>query len=402
MTAKQILEKLDSLMEVVTKDAIKSSILEYAGRSNGLWMHPVSMNSENANLLRNESYMVSPKADGIRQLLILKSELPGLFLLGRDQKLRRLRAVNTVWMMPASADEHRDMQRRAQFYCGAVLDGEVVIEETTQQLLFLTHDALVLKDIQIEHLSFQQRWHHVLQLLTEFPSSSCSTTRGFDFCVYAKKMYSLNGFEQLCTSVENGDWKSVRVDGYMFIPTNHAYIRRTCDSMLKWKQKTDNTVDATVLLKKTGENKFFMQLLFKENAATYTVMYTTTLEITDKNQRAEFKRLNGSICEFRIDADTGIWTYIKKRKDKLEPNSVYVCRNILYSIRNFISLEDLKKIVGNISSMPSNQQLYKDSDSRFCGIGMNGSTVTRPHPRWRKRSRNSFSNERRNSFHWKM
>lgn len=364
----KILDRLCSIT-VETDDALRLKILQQAGVfSRGervSWMHPVSMNSINAKQLTPSTHGVTPKVDGVRQFLITNGNTAGIFFIGRDTKLMKLHHLQAVWYSHLSqSDPQREQLQRTLFSgAGMVLDGELVIDGS-DRLLFLAHDVLKFSGQLVEHLSFGQRWSRVLTQLVNYPDKR-QPASGHNLYIYAKEIYRLAGFEYLC-SIRNSLWKDVELDGYIFIPLQLTYIKRSCSSMLKWKEKADNTVDAITLIQKLSTTLFRSQMLCKSGHNSYSLVKSQLIEVSTKRQRRKLKALRGRVCEFSL-TEAGLWKYVRTRRDKLEPNYLSVCENILTSIQNYIDLHQLKAVIRNCCAVNQKQYIYNDTQTESFG-----------------------------------
>lgn len=310
----------------------------------------VTLEAHHLELHEARNYLVVPKTDGIRYLLLLTvtEQKPHAVMIGRDMRMYEVE----VWA-PLSFFERRTL-----------LDGELAwTREGTMS--YFAFDAMMIDGIRIVKKSLVERLHAVRQALelTEghqdaLTNYSLTMEDGcVDFVVEEKKIvatpnnnYALCLVPKAMLSVEDwatGEQWSVRgepstaSDGLVFTPMHLPVFVNTHASMFKWKPMEQLTVDflcrSNVLhLVKNGE-------VAEIDSILDVPLVLSESDIDD----GVFE------CTLTLAAGTIRATPDRRRTDKRRPNSVATAEATVRSIQNFVDESMLRKWArGNYRSSP--------------------------------------------------
>ncbi|KAG1455777.1 hypothetical protein G6F56_006987 [Rhizopus delemar] len=149
-------------------------------------------------------------------------------------------------------------------------------------------------------------------------------------------------------------------DGLIFTAVNAPYAMGTCKKMLKWKPLNENSIDFKVSLLFPGSSlpgvkdftaKPKIELLVWQGEKGYK--FFDELGITEQEWREQFGKdnpryMNGKIIECNYDPqlqqDLNLkspWRFMRYRDDKLDGNFQTVVDNVLRSISDAVSKDEL-------------------------------------------------------------
>ncbi|AQK49452.1 mRNA capping enzyme family protein [Zea mays] len=217
--------------------------------------HPVSLNSENLQLLRQRYYYATWKADGTRYMMLIMRD--GCFLIDRNFCFRRVQ----MRFPHKSLEGLHDM---------TLIDGEMIIDTVPDSGLkrrYLAYDLMALGAVSKTKLPFSERWKMLEDEIirpryyekNKFESGSKSnplykydmelfSVRRKDFWLLSTVKKVLKVFiPSLCHDA----------DGLIFQGWDDPYVTRTHEGLLKWKYPEMNSVD--FLFELTNDNR---QLVF--------------------------------------------------------------------------------------------------------------------------------------------
>ncbi|KAG0500627.1 hypothetical protein HPP92_000699 [Vanilla planifolia] len=242
--------------------------------------HPVSLNRDNLQLLRQRYYYATWKADGTRYMMLIT--LHGCYLIDRNFCFRRVQL-----RFPSRVDFEG-----CYLHNFTLIDGEMIIDAVPDIGLkrrYLAYDLIALNNQSVVKLPFSERW----KLLEEEVIRPRNSEKKIieregkvnlayryemePFGVRRKDFWLLSTVEKLLKvfipSLSHG------ADGLIFQGWDDPYVPRTHEGLLKWKYPEMNSVD--FLFEIGGEGN---QLLY---------LY----------ERGKKKLMDGSRVSFRDDDD---------------------------------------------------------------------------------------------------
>jgi hypothetical protein len=251
---------------------------------------PVSIERRHFHLLRARPYFVCEKTDGTRQLLLSCAE--GVFLINR--------AFQTE---PVKIRIPKD----------TLLDGELVTTKDRKQL-FVVHDAVLVKGIDIKNLTLDKRLEQARAVI-----KTIIKTAQAPFEIRVKTMWSLADISNM-PSLDAFEYDT---DGLVFTPINEPIRSGTHETMFKWKPRNRITIDFRL----SRGHELFVQ----ERGEPYK-----EAELHLHHRRKDLP--DGAIVECGY-GDLG-WFVEKVRTDKKHANNRRTYFRTLVNIRENIQFEE--------------------------------------------------------------
>jgi len=314
-----------------------------------------------ADVLYN-SYYVCEKSDGIRYLLYSTQDRDGNeahFLIDRK---------NNYWYIPGGNLHFPTAQDPVRFHVKTLIDGELVMDDLGgghKEPRFLVFDCLVLDgnaDLRWRPLDkrlgyFQE---HIMKpyksLFAKFPQEMQHQA----FRVDMKQMqfsYAIETmFRDVLPNLKHGN------DGLVFTCRETEYRHGTDENILKWKPVEENTVDFRLSLHfpqvepdeidiASGITDAYTDydspdahlLTFHGDKAREPYQFFAKLYITEdewQTLKDLGDPLNHRIVECGLDLQ-GRWRIHRFRDDKAEANYISVVNNVMESIQQAVSKDEL-------------------------------------------------------------
>ncbi|KAI3888786.1 hypothetical protein MKX03_017429 [Papaver bracteatum] len=287
--------------------------------------HPVSLNRENLQLLRQRYYYAQQlhlrrryptyatwKADGTRYMMLITSD--GCFLLDRNFNFRRVQM-----RFPMKQTNGRDTRHLT------LLDGEMIIDTLPdtqkKERRYLVYDLMVINSVSIMERPFCERWEMLEKEVIELRNLE---RRYIDQSINPYYIYDLEPFRVrrknfwLLSTVTKLLQRFIpkrlshEADGLIFQGWDDPYVPRTHQGLLKWKYPKMNSVD--FLFEVVDENR---QLLYLYERGKKTLMDGYHVDFKNKT-----------------------------------PNDINVYRMVMRSIKDNITEEFLLKDIGEIVRLP--------------------------------------------------
>ncbi|CAM0874827.1 unnamed protein product [Alopecurus aequalis] len=289
--------------------------------------HPVSLDSENLQLLRQRYYYATWKADGTRYMMLIMRD--GCFLIDRNFCFRRVQM-----RFP-----HRNLNEGPHFM--TLIDGEMIIDTVPDSGLkrrYLAYDLMALDSVSKTKLPFAERWRLLedeiirprLHERKQFESGAKSSpiyrydmelfsTRRKDFWLLSTAKKVLKVFiPSLCHDA----------DGLIFQGWDDPYVTRTHEGLLKWKYPEMNSVD--FLFEVGNDNR---QLVFLYERGKKKLMDGSRMVFPNEEDPAS---ISGRIVECSWNKQEQCW----------------VCMRVMRSITDNITEDKLLEEINEISSLP--------------------------------------------------
>ncbi|WOK94206.1 mRNA-capping enzyme [Canna indica] len=327
--------------------------LSHSGRGNAQFpgSHPVSLNRDNLQLLRQRYYYATWKADGTRYMMFVTNT--GCYLIDRNFCFRR---VQMRFPLRNASDG---------FHNGTLIDGEMIIDKIPDvgfKRRYLAYDLVALNNTSVMKLPFSERWKlledEVVRPRNYDRKHLESEGKGhpiyrYDmepFAVRRKDFWFLTTVAKLLK--EFIPRLSHDADGLIFQGWDDPYIPRTHQGLLKWKYPEMNSVD--FLFEVGSENR---QLLFLYERGKKKLMDGARVSFSGIEDVAS---LSGKIIECSWDQEEGYWSCMRVRTDKATPNDINTYRKVMRSINDNITEEVLLNEIAEIVGLP----MYADRIAR--------------------------------------
>ncbi|KAH3903475.1 probable mRNA-capping enzyme subunit alpha [Saccharomycodes ludwigii] len=382
-----------------------------------LGSQPVSFQKQDiGSKLLSEDYYVCEKTDGIRVIMFLVvnpvTQEQGCFLIDRENNF----FLTSGFQLPlpkhlVPPEQLKDEEGKPikkdpllrTFQNGTLVDGELVIQTNPQtkikELRYLMFDCLSINGRSLVHSPTSSRLAHLghdfykpyFDLRVKYPE----ICQNFPFKLSMKQMMFSYDLVKVAKSLNNLPHVS---DGLIFTPVLRPYVIGGKDQLLlKWKPEEENTVDFKLVLeiakyyenskKKNKTSDWYYNYDVKPLAFNLYVWqggsdssyksnpdepfnekdlkilnntYSKFAELTVSEE--EWKKLlslnepiNGRIVECGKDQDTGEWKLLRFRDDKLNGNHISVVQNVLESINDAVTIEDLESEAADIKKKWDNR-----------------------------------------------
>ncbi|GAP90059.1 putative mRNA-capping enzyme subunit alpha [Rosellinia necatrix] len=343
---------------------MRREVASLLGRSSNSFpgAQPVSFARKHIDELLREDYYVCEKSDGMRYLLYITDDEEGRevhYLIDRKNDYWFIDRGNLHFPLPTD---------RMKFHTGTVLDGELVMDTLSdgrKEPRYLVFDCLAL-DSQIlmnrelgKRLGYfqEQVFKPYRRLLDEFP-----VERGYQpFFVDQKSMQFAYGIEMMFKDVirnlRHGN------DGLIFTCFKSEYKPGTDPHILKWKDADENTVDFVWKLtfpqvepdeweRAEGITGQFIDYeatpsveLFAHHGGGWPTGYHHYANMHLEDSEWEILKglgdpLDERIVEAYMDSQKR-WRFHRFRDDKTDGNHISVVNNVIESIRDGVTKEDL-------------------------------------------------------------
>ncbi|KAG1177699.1 hypothetical protein G6F70_001755 [Rhizopus microsporus] len=319
---------------------------------------PVSFGAEHLTEIEQEDYFVAEKSDGVRCLALLtvnERKEPEVYLFDRKNNFYVVR--NFRFPIPGDPSFRKCLNN-------TIIDGEFVLDKEPDgrmQLRFLLFDCLCIESKVLVSRGLMSRLGYlksdIIKPHQEMIKKNPHMLKYQPFLVEFKEQqftYHLDVvFNEIIPKLKHGN------DGLIFTAVNAPYMMGTCKKMLKWKPLNENSVDFKASLIFPGSSlpgvkdytaKPRINLLVWQGDREYKVF--DQLGITEEEWKKQFgknpKYMDGKIIECNYDPEVqqrlGLpspWRFMRYRDDKLDGNFQSVVDNVLNSIRDAVSKEQL-------------------------------------------------------------
>jgi hypothetical protein len=262
---------------------------------------PVSIERKHIKILKGKKYFVADKTDGTRYALVC--------IRYKDNPLcavidRTLNVYSLKLTCPSIC------------YEGSLFDCELVKEDFNWVMLIF--DTIVINGISVYKENYENRIQHALILIENYKYKNDDP--------FILRLKDKDEFKNIEVFMKNLKYLKYKTDGLIFTPNECSITTGTHNSLFKWKDRLDNTVDfqsdetKTLYLQKQG-------ILVKTR---------NKLIIPD-----HVKIEKTCIIECKsIDNDGKIWEFVQFRDDKNIPNALHVYRKTLINIKENIKREE--------------------------------------------------------------
>lgn len=316
--------------------------------------HPVSLNRDNLQLLRQRYYYATWKADGTRYMMLITMD--GCYLIDRNFNFRR------VQMRFPCKHTNEGLAEKTHHF--TLLDGEMIIDtlpdSQKQERRYLIYDMMAINQVSIVERPFYERWKMLEKEVIEPRNyertyQSRNSYYRYDlepFRVRRKDFWLLSTVTKLLK--EFIPRLSHAADGLVFQGWDDPYVPRTHEGLLKWKYPEMNSVD---FLFEMVDNR---QLLFLHDRGKKKLMDGNRVAFNDDSDPSSY---SGKIVECSWDSEQDVWVCMRIRTDKATPNDFNTYKKVMRSIRDNITEDILLADINEIIRLP----MYADrirSDSK--------------------------------------
>ncbi|KAL8121500.1 uncharacterized protein LOC141659111 [Apium graveolens] len=346
--------------EAMRQFCYKSLKMAVGGRGHSQFpgSHPVSLNSDNLELLKQRYYYATWKADGTRYMMLISMD--GCYLIDRNFTFRRVQM-----RFPCKPTSDGVADKTHHF---TLLDGEMIIDTLPdshkQERRYLIYDMMAINQVSITERPFYERWKMLEKEVIEPRNherhniyQSRNPYYRYDlepFRVRRKDFWLLSTVTKLLK--EFIPRLSHDADGLVFQCWDDPYVPRTHEGLLKWKYATMNSVDFLFEMVDTRQLLYLYERgkkkLMEGNKIVFKGSYDTDLS-----------SYSGKIVECSWESEEEVWVFMRIRPDKSTPNDINTYRKVLRSIKDNITEEVLLNEINEIICLP----MYADrirSDSK--------------------------------------
>ncbi|XP_023637159.1 mRNA-capping enzyme [Capsella rubella] len=307
--------------------------------------HPVSLDRESLQLLRQRYYYATWKADGTRYMMLLT--IDGCYLIDRSFKFRR------VQMRFPCKHSREEISEKVHHY--TLLDGEMVIdtpkdEEGQARRRYLVYDLVAINGESVVERTFCERWNMLVKEVIAPRDAERGTSRNcyrYDlepFGVRMKGFWLLSTVEKLLkVTIPSLSHES---DGLIFQGWDDPYTPLTDKGLLKWKYAEMNSVD---FLFEMDENDG-RRMLFLHEKGKKKLMEGYSVEFGDEDLNPA--TYSGKILECRWDQKKQVWVYMRIRVDKPTPNDIVIAHKVIKCITDNITEQVLLQEIREIIRLP--------------------------------------------------
>ncbi|KAJ7950192.1 mRNA-capping enzyme [Quillaja saponaria] len=308
--------------------------------------HPVSLNRDKLQLLRQRYYYATWKADGTRYMMLITMD--GCYLIDRSFNFRR------VQMRFPCRSTNDALSEKTHHY--TLLDGEMVIDtlpdSQKQERRYLIYDMMAINQVSVIERPFYERWKMLEKEVIEPRNQERHTiyqSRNpcyrYDlepFRVRRKDFWLLSTVTKLLK--EFIPRLSHDADGLIFQGWDDPYIPRTHEGLLKWKYPEMNSVDFLFEMGDDGR-----RLLFLYERGKKKLMEGNRVAFRDGSDPSSY---TGKIIECSWDSEEQEWVCMRIRIDKSTPNDFNTYKKVMRSIKDNITQEVLLDEIHEIIHLP--------------------------------------------------
>ncbi|KAM7463992.1 hypothetical protein LguiA_032113 [Lonicera macranthoides] len=307
--------------------------------------HPVSLNRDNLQLLRQRYYYATWKADGTRYMMLITMD--GCYLIDRNFNFRRVQM-----RFPCKPINEALAEKTHHF---TLLDGEMIIDtlpdSQKQERRYLIYDMMAINQVSVTERPFYERWKMLEKEVIEprnYERHNIYQSRNpyyrYDlepFRVRRKDFWLLSTVTKLLK--EFIPRLSHAADGLVFQGWDDPYVPRTHEGLLKWKYPEMNSVD---FLFEVVDDR---QLLFLHERGKKKLMEGNRVVFEGNSDPSSY---SGMIIECSWDSKADVWVWMRSRTDKATPNDFNTFKKVMRSIRDNITEDILLNEINEIIRLP--------------------------------------------------
>lgn len=325
---------------------------------------PISFEEKHSQVLLEKNYFVSEKADGIR--LLLFSCLVNVALHGPPKF-----APQTL-LIDRKNDYYKINgfgfpQNSSSFLTDTVVDGELIYDKTSegkQILYFLAFDALMVDGKSLVDKPYTSRLGYLRELVLKpylaKVQKEPSWRRSHPFEIRQKKVEPSYHLDRVFKQIQEYKHES---DGLIFTSADAGYHFGTCETMVKWKPPSENTVDFLLNVNKTPEGDKYSILIFygvRGHQIESDFVFGSDLE------KVKGEKLHARIIECKYDPNwPHNWRFSRFRDDKADANHISTFIKVQKSIHDNVTKEKLLGIRDDIENAWKEREAAKKGVKRL-------------------------------------
>ncbi|CAN1287474.1 mRNA-capping enzyme, partial [Linum perenne] len=316
--------------------------------------HPVSLSSENLQLLRERYYYVTWKPDGTRYMMLITMD--GCYLIDRSYNFRRVQM-----RFPRRSRKSSDVPLD-ETHSFTLLDGEMVIDtlpDNWQLRRYLVYDLMAINHESIVERPFSERCKMIEKEVIE--PRRYDRKRNPDY-KYDEEPFQVRRKDfWLLSAVTTSLWKNFipklphETDGLIFQGWDDPYIPKTHDGLLKWKYPEMNSVD---FLFEVGPDD--RQSLYLYEHGTKKLLDRSSVVFRDDVDPSSY---SGKIIQCSYNSEGEVWECMRVRTDRNAPNEFDTFEKVMRSIKDNITEDILLREIHKIVRSPMYVDRI-DNDSR--------------------------------------
>lgn len=286
---------------------------------------PVSMDRKNVALLESP-YMVSWKADGTRYLMYIKGPFQ-IYFIDRENAVFQIEGLSFV-----------SLRDRNRHLVDTLVDGEMVIDTEAggqKTPRYLIYDLISLEGSKTLSYNFPTRYRAIKNELIVPRIESMKEGRIHrerEPIGIRRKEFWETSYTRDLLSDKFKNALSHEPDGLIYQPVDAPYTPGPCQSVLKWKPPSLNSVDFRLKIVEEERPGYLRKKRGDLYVGGKDVPFAQ-IELT-----RELKLLNNAIIECRwVSSGEGPpnktgWVFMRQRTDKSFPNSIKTAQAVCASI----------------------------------------------------------------------
>jgi mRNA-capping enzyme len=306
-------------------------------RKNGFpGSQPVSMDNNNKHFISEKEYMVSWKADGNRYMM---------FVVGANQ-IYFIDRDNTVFFVEGiTFPKRKDSSKHLE---NTLMDGEMILDVVNGHKVprYLIYDIITYESQNVGGTDFRRR---LLCIDKEIigPREKAKEEGIIDrsrepFGIRKKDFWELRD----TFKIFGDNFKrnlTHEIDGLIFQPVADPYLAGRCDSVLKWKPPSHNSVDFKLRIYREERPGMLKTMI----GNLYVGPPNNKMPFATMKVKKDLKEYDNKIIECTFNMATNEWVFMRERTDKSFPNSydtaVAVCNSIRFPITKEVLLDFIEK-----------------------------------------------------------
>lgn len=301
---------------------------------------PVSMDRQNIQLLEQNAYKVSWKADGTRYMTLIdgKNEV---YMVDRDNSVFHISNLEFPY--------RKDMKNHLS---NTLVDGEMIVDKVDGKPIprYLIYDIIKISGQPVGQCDFSRRLLCIEKEII-FPRSEKIKSGQIDktkepFSVRHKPFFDLHATRKLLEGRFTSQ-VSHEVDGLIFQPFEQ-YRPGRCDNILKWKPPSHNSVDFRLKITTVGGEGLLPQTVGLLYVGHHNVPFAQ-MKVTKDMKQYDNKIIE---CTFKNES----WVFMRQRVDKSFPNSFATAWAVCNTIRFPVTKEHLLETLDRFAQCQSGKR----------------------------------------------